>query len=156
MQSISPRNIPQAWWELNNMSIEQVHIEGLTLLRIPEGKGGWSASLCRPPTRWMRAKVRSCFTQGTSAHLFIVSAHFTDNVLKEPNISIMPANPKWIGFQPIAAFDIFWNIGNSWQMNHYTIILQLPIVCVGARISDLTEYLKLNAKISRTSFARIV
>ena len=45
--------------------------------------------------------------QSTSAHLFIVSAHFTDNVLKEPNISIMPANPKWIGFQPIAAFDIF-------------------------------------------------
>ena len=52
-------------------------------------------------------KLFSHKLQSISAHLFIVSAHFTDNVLKEPNISIMPANPKWIGFQPIAAFDIF-------------------------------------------------
>ena len=52
-------------------------------------------------------KLFSHKEQNTSAHLFIVSAHFTDNVLKEPNISIIPANPKWIGFQPIADFGIF-------------------------------------------------
>ena len=34
-------------------------------------------------------------------YLFIVSAHFTDSVLKEPKMSIMPAKPKWIGFQPM-------------------------------------------------------
>ena len=34
-------------------------------------------------------------------YLFIVSAHLTDSVLKEPKISIMPAKPKWIGFQPM-------------------------------------------------------
>ena len=38
-------------------------------------------------------------------------------------------------------------------MNHYPIILQQPIVCVGAKESELTDYLKLTPKINDSSFA---
>ena len=40
-------------------------------------------------------------------HLFIVSAHLTDSVLKDPKTSIMPAKPKWIGFQPMIISFLF-------------------------------------------------
>ena len=32
----------------------------------------------------------------------MVSAHFTERVLKDPKTNIMPARPKWIGFQAMA------------------------------------------------------
>ena len=35
------------------------------------------------------------------SYLVMVSAHLTESVLKDPKTSIIPARPKWIGFQPI-------------------------------------------------------
>ena len=34
----------------------------------------------------------------------MVSAHFTERVLKDPNTNIIPARPKCMGFHPRAIF----------------------------------------------------